>query len=709
MRRIGYILSFSWLCIMGMTANVLIQDVPGVGGYVQQEWQGANSYRLTAVPNEGYEFLYWIDGTNDNPRLVALTKDTMYRAVFAYSTAIHYEKGEVNVQVKNADLPSFVLEAQADTCNALTHWSNGKKTQAITYSEPKGAMTATFARTDMEYKVGQDPAGVVLVEDLECGYRLTARANTGYVFYEWENHSVDTVRDVDFVETTYQARFVTDDYTPVRQTIFVQDSRSSEEWHLSPHDGAYTSVHVLNNGILTISENTQDTQLVLDSLCIYGGGKVVVPTDCYLSVKHIILLGGDSVQNQYLYRYPQLVVNGHLHCDAPIYYDYLLEGSTYYTLALPHNVDVQSVTYTDDSSVLLSLGQYDGAARASGMNGWYSTQSRNLIRGNGYIVNASSKANSKYSRVRFPMNIDLSDGESECASIAVSAYPSQTGKDNDAGWNLIGNPYLANYTAPNGFSGDNGIGLLQEDGKGGYEWIGNLRYVVLPGDDGATYRSVLASAAVLPAFKNFFVQIGEGDALTFPLANRAQSAPMRKQTGSTAMESVLFQFILSAKDSNQIYDQYGVLVGDYTEAYDFNADLAKWHNSQLDVYMPIGDYELAYAAISEQMAQLVPLSISASVAGVYTMQMDLTTADSEIEVDLLYQGSKIGCVSRQPLSISLPKGLSTDYALSISTKRLPTGVENMGVNCDVEKLLRENQLIIIRAGKVYNALGQELR
>ena len=38
---------------------------------------------LTATENEGYVFLSWNDGNTENPRLVSLTSDTSFTAIFA--------------------------------------------------------------------------------------------------------------------------------------------------------------------------------------------------------------------------------------------------------------------------------------------------------------------------------------------------------------------------------------------------------------------------------------------------------------------------------------------------------------------------------------------------------------------------------------------------------------------------------------------------
>ncbi len=55
----------------------------GTSGSVIISEISCNSYNLTATANEGYEFAIWSDGNTENPRIVALSSDTTFTAIFA--------------------------------------------------------------------------------------------------------------------------------------------------------------------------------------------------------------------------------------------------------------------------------------------------------------------------------------------------------------------------------------------------------------------------------------------------------------------------------------------------------------------------------------------------------------------------------------------------------------------------------------------------
>ena len=57
--------------------------VEGDGVYAEQ-----SPATISATPYEGYEFLWWNDGNRDNPRVVTVTQDTVFKAIFAPTSGI---------------------------------------------------------------------------------------------------------------------------------------------------------------------------------------------------------------------------------------------------------------------------------------------------------------------------------------------------------------------------------------------------------------------------------------------------------------------------------------------------------------------------------------------------------------------------------------------------------------------------------------------
>lgn len=194
------------------------------------------------------------------------------------------------------------------------------------------------------------------------------------------------------------------------------------------------------------------------------------------------------------------------------------------------------------------------------------------------------------------------------------------------GWNFLGNPYLAQYGGLSAEDEDVQVGQLEHemvDGKwtGGWKHTGNLRYVTTT-TDGQNYTAVEVDKATFSPFNTFFIQAATDGALSFAWASRAQSLPARHYAAQqeTAKE-ITTGIILTGNDQT---DRTGLLIADnFTEEYDFNADLSKFENSGINLYTIGKDGKLAYMAINQALAeQPIPVGYSAPAEGLYTIAFD---------------------------------------------------------------------------------------
>lgn len=420
------------------------------------------------------------------------------------------------------------------------------------------------------------------------------------------------------------------------------------------------SVHVKDSVDMWVTNGstfTVDDDIILGDLYVSAGSKFVVAPNKTLHVRSITMRGGHiDKTGTYTFAYPQLVANGSIKKTSEhIYYEYLLNDKQFYNLYLPYAVNVGDITYLDGKAADFVLEQYNGEVRKVGYTGWeiaWNTATDKspypiLNPNQGYTISAtpetirlegsSTDTHRAYSYVRFPMLVDLTDGDMAVEhTLEVQGYGMTAGtldagiRPNDAGWNLVGNPYFANYGDIKGLI-NNGIGLLVLNG-GEYEWQGSLRYVVMPANDGKSYTPELASNVNLAAFKNFFVQIGTGDALTFLLTNRAQNAQRRMLDKATE------QMLGISLTGHGCKERVGLLIGeDYTEDYEINADLDKWMNKGMNFYAKIANYNLSVAAINENRAsQPITLAINKAAEGNYTFDMDKGWTTDETKSLYLY-------------------------------------------------------------------------
>ena len=414
---------------------------------------------------------------------------------------------------------------------------------------------------------------------------------------------------------------------------------------------AVTDVVVLNDATFTAA-GTKNDKYTFRTIHVYGGGKLVVPASAAegLGIYSLVMRSGTIENGTYTNSYPQLVMNGKYSNTSGIYLDYITTYERYYALSVPYSVKTKNIKYPADiygdnlkdggNRASFALQYYNGAARATGASGWKdfdeSGDDPTLSPYQGYTfwgaprkvsVNGGAMERQKYGihRIQLTGSADaLLTAETSDKTIDIIAYPAE--RPNDMGWNFLGNPYLAQY---GGLSADNElvqVGLLEQemiDGKwtGGWKHTGNLRYITTT-TDGQTYTPVEVDKATFSPFNTFFIQAATNGALSFVSASRAQSLPARHYAAQqeTAKE-ITTGIILTGNDQT---DRTGLLIADnFTEEYDFNADLSKFENSGINLYTIGKDGKLAFMAINQALAeQPIPLGYGAPADGEYTIAFD---------------------------------------------------------------------------------------
>lgn len=500
-----------------------------------------------------------------------------------------------------------------------------------------------------------------------------------------------------------------------------------------------TDLVVLKGGVAIASASYPFS---FQNVYIQGGGKLVIPNNATLNVKKFIhMRSGSLASPTYQFTYPQMVVNGRLNnASGKVYYECLLNEAQYYNLTLPYDVNIADVTYMNGATLSLNpsgsasnalwVAYYDGATRATGASGWKDFAGATLKGGIGYTVAATPETvrptggratQRKYSLVRFPMAVDLTGGETKTdRSVSVTSYPSQTGKDNDAGWNLVGNPYLADYGgAVTGLTNSNGIGLLVDDGLGGYVWSGRVRYVVLPNDQGTSYAPLVASASKLPAFKNFFVQIGSGDALGFQFTSRAQNAPARMlYAGNNTEEEEDSELMVGIKITRKgETETVGVLIGEnHTDDYEINADLQKWSNPSGYNFYALGNGEqLSFIAVNEASAQNIELGYSVPDFGTITITADEAYDMSQLQslmlTDIVEHKTVDLLKNKYTYSFGGKSKSDNRFVLSV-VRKAPSVVTNLDkapATKQPTKIFHNNHLYILSGSQVFDACGTLLK
>ena len=189
---------------------------------------GADTYdynavaEISATPAEHCHFLYWNDGNTDNQRSITVTENATFTAYFALdqlTVTVNVDEDSHGIASGSGQYlynTNAILYAVANQGYTFVQWQDGNTdnprtivvTEEVTY-------TASF-REILHYTI------TVLANDDEYGtvegsglytegqsIRISATANEGYVFSEWQDGNTDNPRTVVVTENaTYTATFV---------------------------------------------------------------------------------------------------------------------------------------------------------------------------------------------------------------------------------------------------------------------------------------------------------------------------------------------------------------------------------------------------------------------------------------------------------------------------------------------------------------------
>ena len=201
--------------------NIAWGTVNGGGTY-----NYGQSTLLTATPATGYHFVGWSDGNTNNPRVLLVENDVSLTATFApnqYTVTLYSNdptKGTVSGGgTYNYNQQIYIIASPIGNY-AFQQWSDGNTnayrsitvTQDISYmaifTEPY--YTVTVQSNNNQYGTATG-GGTYLVGS---SVTLTATANTGYHFMQWNDGNSENPRIVTVSgDATYTAQFAPNSYT----------------------------------------------------------------------------------------------------------------------------------------------------------------------------------------------------------------------------------------------------------------------------------------------------------------------------------------------------------------------------------------------------------------------------------------------------------------------------------------------------------------
>ena len=193
--------------------------VSGGGAYYYGDYA-----TLTAIPNSGYEFVGWSDGSNEPNHVVMVTGNATYTATFAaggstyYTVSAYVSPNGAGTVTGTGTFPAgstTTLTAIPNSGYAFDHWNDGSTDNPRTVTVNNNmSFTAYFNSDQYTITVNANPtAGGTVTGGGSYPYgatvTLTATPNTGYSFLQWNDGNTSSVRTITVTgNATYTALFL---------------------------------------------------------------------------------------------------------------------------------------------------------------------------------------------------------------------------------------------------------------------------------------------------------------------------------------------------------------------------------------------------------------------------------------------------------------------------------------------------------------------
>jgi len=289
-----------------------------------------------------------------------------------------------------------------------------------------------------------------------------------------------------------------------------------------------------------------------------------------------------------------------------------LDNSKWYFMSFPCTVVVDAITKVSGTGTLGALGTnwwikyYDGESRIQNLglsSNWkFITAGATLEANKGYIIALGSSLTGDQV-LSIPLNKTLLQSAESARTVGVTNWGEADAIGaNHKGWNLVGVPYLSQFTGSN-------IGA-------GYLTFHN----------GTTYtQTANTGVSSVNPFSAFFVQAsteGTTALLSFALEGR-QPVP-----GSVTLNPTdRVKLVLTSATGE---DRTNLVLNDaQSTEYQINQDLEKWLTTGTDVpqvYTSLGGINYAYNALPASSVVDLPLSFYTKTAGTCTISADAAQA-----------------------------------------------------------------------------------
>ena len=433
-------------------------------------------------------------------------------------------------------------------------------------------------------------------------------------------------------------------------------------------DCATCDVVVLKGAKLQVATNGKNT---VRNIEIYPDAKLDVPSGQTFNINQLILRSKDDTV-------PRVDVQGTINqTDEQFGFEKRIKATRWYKIALPYRCKIADVTFRNGNKAHYGkdwvLRTYNGDRRANGTESgnWDNYTGEYMEPGVGYNLAIDGDIldpGNTYAELHFPMTPNDGFEEDESITVPVVAYGANNSRTKDGepvtpnhlGWNMIGNPYMLDYTT--GVVGSDPspltVGELKEvDEAWTLDKTGGLRYVVKLNDTSREYEQIAIGDGKknIEPFLAYFVQIdgtsGNQELNVVFTANKQQGRSSIIRRSPAEYEEVDNHPVWCVINLTNVLDEQDettfLISDDFTDDYDMMDDLVKMRGDKYTRYTkPVlasrnNAGEMAFNALPDQSAAAgIPLNYFAAADGDFTIALDGRFGIEELKDVQLYDSQE---------------------------------------------------------------------
>ena len=661
------IFTFTAICAVLLSANMQAQDFPSDPGTLMVDLklyaldattgdtltgfapEGSGAYTAgtevtaTAKTIPGYTFVRWSDMENSNPRTIVVNAATTLSAL--------YNHDEYTITFRNDD--------GAQLAEMQYFYGAEVKAPEAPEKENTDQYSYIFKGWTPEIANVTGPQTYTAVWD-------TVVNKYEIIFLDWNREELR--RD----SFAYGAMPEYRGTTPTREQVEgVTYTWSGWEPELHEVTGAerYTATYTTENIRYTVNATVtvgEQTLTYTNDTATYGQQvfiELTLPNDYHFSTwsdgssefpRTITVTGDTTLTGTALPSFVDI--------------DVAANQWTFFCMPMTMTGGISQDMFMTDELADVAWGAYNGAARAEARSGWETAET--FTSGRGYIVYSSQAG-------RLRLNIYPENLMQEAYTADLSAYEAE--HEQNANWNFVGNPYYAQIAA-------NTISVTGTEEASATIWNGT----------GYTNELLNSETLVLQPLQAFFIQTDGAGSLAFRGAN-STPAPARRAVVEENSRIDIEATAGGYTDKTRV-----IFRSNSSLKYEAGRDASKFMTASAPVQMYFLDVDDVQCAQMVRPAGEDAMRIGYMLrsAGEIEINMPVYAEDYELYDALTDRSYDLS----ERISLYSEAGTYNSRLSLRPIRRVATAVENTSAG-STTKLLINNQLYLLRDGKVYTVQG----